>query len=347
MEEQNKNILAEETNVDKNEAQQSKVDVETTNHEGTSKGNNLKFVGIDFEKINDMILEELRISLLQQTNVDKNAEAQPAKVEIETAHNEGSSKASSSQNISLDLKDIDAMIDEDVIAAIDKVLSEGNTISLQSQHSIEGQEEVSKLDPNLPKQLLQELRDIAFKEDLVEKFKEGITPKVNFNAVKEKIDANADAFTSRQLEQVDVVVNLLNTIVKVFEKVEKLKKERALAKKSTGQDNEALKETRQKILTSKTSLTNHQTQRNSLDAQIADLKAKLEKLQGDRAKIDEIEDQEKDKITSFNKEVKSIFHRLANDQIKLKSVEDKIPEAQTELESHEKVYRIFRAIPPF
>ncbi|XP_024640077.1 ubiquitin carboxyl-terminal hydrolase 12 isoform X2 [Medicago truncatula] len=347
LEEQNKNSLAEETNVDKNEAQQSKVDLETTNDEGTSKANNSKFVGIDFEKINDMILEELRISLLQQTNVDKSAKGQPEKVDIETTHNEGSSKASSSQKISLDLKDIDAMIGEDVIAAIDKVLSEGNTISLQFQHSVQGQEEVAKLDPSLPKQLLQELRDIAFKEDLVEKLKEGISPKVNFNTVKEKIDANADAFTSRQLEQVGVVVNLLNTIVKVFEKLENLKKERALTKESTDQDNEALKETRQKILTSKTSLTNHQTQRNSLDAQIADLKAKLEKLQGDRAKIDEIEDQEKDKITSFNKEVKSIFHRLANDQIKLKSVEDKIPEAQTELESHEKVYRIFRAIPPF
>jgi chromosome segregation ATPase len=100
-------------------------------------------------------------------------------------------------------------------------------------------------------------------------------------------------------------------------------------------------------LTSKTSFTNHQTQLNSIDAQIADLKAKLEKLQRDRAKIAEIQDQEKDKITSLNKEVKSIFHRLADEQIKLKSVEDQIPEAQTELESHERLYRIFKATPPF
>ncbi|MCH98493.1 ubiquitin carboxyl-terminal hydrolase, partial [Trifolium medium] len=109
----------------------------------------------------------------------------------------------------------------------------------------------------------------------------------------------------------------------------------------------ALKETRQKILTSKTSFTNHQTQLDSLDAQIADLKAKLEKLQGERAKIAEVQDQEKDKITSLNKEVKSIFHRIANDQMKLKNVEYKIPEAQTELESHVKVYKIFKATPPF
>jgi chromosome segregation ATPase len=100
-------------------------------------------------------------------------------------------------------------------------------------------------------------------------------------------------------------------------------------------------------LTSKTSFTNHQTQLNSIDAQIADLKTKLEKLQGDRAKITEIQDLEKDKITSLNKEVKSIFHRLADEQIKLKSVEDQIPEAQTELESHERLYRIFKATPPF
>lgn len=55
-----------------------------------------------------------------------------------------------------------------------------------------------------------------------------------------------------------------------------------------------------------------------------------------------IQDQEKDKITSLNKEV---FHRLVDDQIKLESVEYRISEAETKLESHEKVYRIFRAIP--
>jgi hypothetical protein len=49
----------------------------------------------------------------------------------------------------------------------------------------------------------------------------------------------------------------------------------------------------------------------------------------------------------LKKEVKSIFHRLADDHIRLKSVEDKILEAQTDLESHEKLYQFFRANPPF
>jgi chromosome segregation ATPase len=292
-------------------------------------------------------LEELNKNILaEEMIVDKIIEAQQSKRDIETTYDEGTSKSNSSKLVSIDLEEIDAMIDEDVIAAIDKVLSGGITLSLKSQHSVQRQE-VAELDPNLPEQLLQELRDIAFKEDLVEKFKEGLTPKVNFDAVKEKIDANADLFSSNQLEQVSVVVDLLNNIVRMFEKLENLKKELDSAKKSTCQDNEALKETRQKILTSRTSFTNHQTQLDSLDAQIADLKAKLKKLQVERAKISEVQDQEKDKITSLNKEVKSIFHRLANDQIKLKSVEDQIPEARTELENHEKLYRIFKATPPF
>jgi hypothetical protein len=292
-------------------------------------------------------LEEQNKNIIaEETNVEKIIEAQQSKEVIETTHDEGTSKSNTSKLVSLDMEEIDAMIDMDVIAAIDTVLSEGMTLSLNTQHSVQGQE-VSKLDPNPPEQLLQEFRDIAFKEDWVEKFKEGLIPKVNFNAVKEKIDANADLFSSHQLEQVSVVVNLLNNIVRVFEKLENLKKELDSAKKSTGQDNEALKETKQKILTSRTSFTNHQTQLDSLDAQIADLKAKLEKLQGERAKFAEVHDQEKNKITSLNKEVKSIFHRLANDQIKLKSVEDQIPEARTELENHEKLYRIFKATPPF
>jgi hypothetical protein len=292
-------------------------------------------------------LEEQNKNIIaEETNVDKIIEAQQSKEVIETTHDEGTSKSNTSKLVSLDMEEIDAMIDMDVIAAIDRVLSEGMTLSLNTQHSVQGQE-VSKLDPNLPEQLLQEFRDIAFKEDFVEKFKERLIPKVNFNAVKEKIDANADLFSSHQLEQVGVVVNLLNNIVRVFEKLENLKKECDTAKESTAQENEALKETRQKILTSKTSFTNHQTQLNSLDAEIVVLKAKLEKLQGERAKISEVQDQEKDKITSLNKEVKSIFHRIANDQIKLKSVEYKIPGAQTELESNEKVYRIFRETPPF
>lgn len=42
--------------------------------------------------------------------------------------------------------------------------------------------------------------------------------------------------------------------------------------------------------------------------------------------IVKIQDQEKDRIASLNKEVKSIFHRLSDDQIKLESVEDQIQE---------------------
>ncbi|WJX64626.1 ubiquitinyl hydrolase 1 [Trifolium repens] len=290
--------------------------------------------------------EQNKNIITEEINVVKNIEAQQSTGDKETTYDEGTSQSNTSKLVGIDLEEIDAMIDEDVIAAIDKVLSGGITLSLKSQHSVQRQE-VTELDPKLPEQLLQELRDIAFKEDLIEKFKEGLTPKVNFNAVKEKIDANACVFSSHQLEQVGAVVNLLNNIVRMFEKLENLKKELDSAKKSTDQDNEALKETRRKILTSKTSFTNHQTQLNSIDAQIADLKAKLEKLQRDRAKIAEIQDQEKDKITSLNKEVKSIFHRLADEQIKLKSVEDQIPEAQTELESHERLYRIFKATPPF
>ncbi|KAK2377735.1 ubiquitin carboxyl-terminal hydrolase [Trifolium repens] len=238
----------------------------------------------------------------------------------------------------IDLKEFEAMIDEDVIAAIDRVLSEGIPISLQSQHSIQVSKKSLKV---------QELRDIVFKEDLFEKFKDGLTPKVIVDAVKENIDADMDAFSSHQLDQFSAVANLLDSIVRMFEKLESLKKEQDSAKKSTDQDNEVLKVKRQKILVSKTSFTNQQTKLNSLDAQIADLKAKLEKLQGDRAKIAEIQDQETDNITSLNKEVKSIFHRLADDHIKLNSVEDKILEVQTDLKSHEKLYQFFRANPPF
>ncbi|AET00363.2 ubiquitin carboxyl-terminal hydrolase, putative [Medicago truncatula] len=262
----------------------------------------------DIEPKDEESLEEKNENIIsEETNVDKNIEAQQSKGE-----NEGTSKSNTSKLVSIDSEEFDAMVDEDVIAAIDRVLSEGITLSLKSQHSVQGRE-YSKRDPNLPEQLLQELRDIAFKGDLVEKLKEGLTSKVNFNAVKEKIDANADAFSSLQLEQVGAVVNLLNNIVRMLEKIENLKKERNIAKKSTDQDSEALKETRQKILNSMTSFTNDQTELNSLDAQIA-------KLQEDRAKIAEIQDQEKDKITSLNKDVKSIFQHLVDDQIKLKSV---------------------------
>lgn len=129
------------------------------------------------------------------------------------------------------------------------------------------------------------MRDIAFKQDLIEKFKEGFTP--NVNLVKERIDANAEMFSSWQLEQVGVVVNLLNDIVRMYDKHENLTKELDLAKKSNDKDKEALKEARQKILNSKTSFSNQQTQLDSLDAQMADLKSKLEKLQCDRAKMAE------------------------------------------------------------
>ncbi|KAK2431556.1 ubiquitin carboxyl-terminal hydrolase [Trifolium repens] len=294
----------------------------------------------DTESEDEEALEEENENIMaEETNVDKNTESQQSKVDIDT------SKANTSKFVSKDFEEIDAMIDEDVIAAIDRVLSEGITLSLKSQHSVQGRE-VLKLDPNLSEQL-QELRDIAFKEDLVKKLREGFNPKVNFNAVKEKIYANADDFSSHQLEQVGTVVNLLNNIVRVFEKLENLKKERDSAKKSIDQDIEALKETRQKILTSKISFTTYQIQLNSLDAQIADFTAKLGKLKGDRTKIAEMQDQEKCKISSLNKDVKLIYRRLVDDQIKLRSVEDQILEAQTELESHEKLYRIFKATPPF
>jgi chromosome segregation ATPase len=215
------------------------------------------------------------------------------------------------------------MIDEDPIGAIDRVLSEGISALLQSMHYIQVSRKSLKV---------HELRDIVFKEDLFEKFKNSLTPKVIFNAVKEKIDANAYALSSRQLEQVSAVVNLLNNIVRMFEKLENLKKEQDSAKKSTDQNNEVLKVKRQKILASNTSFTNQQTQFNSLDAQTGDLKAKIV---------------EKDNKKSLNKEVKSIFHRLADDYIKLKSVDDKILEARIDLESHEKLYQFFRANPPF
>jgi len=137
------------------------------------------------------------------------------KLDIETTHDEGTSKANTSKFVSKDFEEIDAMIDEDVVAAIDRVLLEGITFSLKSQHYVQGQE-ASKLDPNLFEQLFQELRDIAFKEDLVEKFKEGLSLKVNFDAVKEKIDDNAEAFSSDQLEQLGVVVSFLNHIVRIL-----------------------------------------------------------------------------------------------------------------------------------
>ncbi|XP_050903814.1 uncharacterized protein LOC127117750 isoform X3 [Lathyrus oleraceus] len=247
------------------------------------------------------------------------------------------------QNKNIITEEMNAMIDENVIAAIDRVLSEGITISIQSQHSVQGQQ----VSLSLPEQLLQELSDIVFKEDLVENFKKGLTPEIDFNLVMEKIDAYADLFSSHQLEQVGAVKNLLKNLVRVFEKMEYLKKKQDSAKKSTDKHNEALKKTREKILTSQTSFTNHQTQLNSLDGEIADLKAKLEKLQGDRESIAEIQDQEKDKITSLNKEVKSIFHCLVDDHIKVKAVEDKIPEVQADLENSEKLYQFMKAAPPF
>lgn len=135
------------------------------------------------------------------------------------------------------------MIDEDIVAAIDRVLLEGITFPLKSRHFVQGQE-ASKLDPNLFEQLFQELRDIAFKEDLVEKFKGLLSLEVNFNTVKEKIDDSADAFSSDQLEQVGVVVSFLNNIVRILRNstIWKKKKEHDSVKKNIGQNNEALKE---------------------------------------------------------------------------------------------------------
>jgi len=68
-----------------------------------------------------------------------------------------------------ELLDLDDMVDVDVIGAIDKVISEGLSII-----------NLRYLQPYLPDQLLQELRDIAFKKDLVVKFKLGLAREVNF-----------------------------------------------------------------------------------------------------------------------------------------------------------------------
>jgi hypothetical protein len=76
----------------------------------------------------------------------------------------------------LDSKEIEAMIDENVIGTIDKVLSEG--ITILSMRSIQASSRRCLK--------VQELRDIVFKEDLFEKFKNDLSPKVIFNAVKKK-----------------------------------------------------------------------------------------------------------------------------------------------------------------
>ncbi|XP_058740094.1 uncharacterized protein LOC131612309 [Vicia villosa] len=279
-----------------------------------------------------------KINRAEEAFVDRNAAAHQSEVDIKTTTDENSSKRNNSKIIIGDLEEIDALIKVDVIDVIDKVLSEEISISLQSQHSKQSRE----LDHNLSQRFLQELRDIAFKEGLVEKFK-GFTQKVNFNfnAVKERSDANADAFSSWQLEHVDVIVSLLNNIVSVFDKLEDLKKGPVTAIKCTDEDNKELNKIRQKILTSIASFSKNQTELKSLDAEIADLKGKLENLQGDRVKMVEIQDQERDKITSFNKEVKSIIYRLADDKMKMKSAESNILEAKTELESHDKIYKTF------
>ncbi|XP_058742164.1 uncharacterized protein LOC131614618 [Vicia villosa] len=304
--------------------------------------------------------EQNKIIRAEEVSVDENTAAQSSDVDTETTNDENSTNddtettndenSNNSNNLKfiVDSKEVDALIEEDVIDVIDKVLSKEINISLPSHHSVLRQE-ARKLDHDLPQQLLRELRDIAFKEDLVEKFKEGSTPKTNFNFndVKQRMESNADAFSSWQLEHANVIVNLLSNIMSVFDKLENLKKEQDTAKKCTDEHGEELRRKRQKILTSKASFTNHQKELKSLDAEIADLKGKLEKLQGDRVKMVEIQDQEKDDIISFNNEVKSIIYRLADDIMKLKNVECNILEAQTELESHEKVYKTFRAIPPF
>lgn len=259
---------------------------------------------------------------------------------------ESHTEAETSNFISTNFKEIDNMIDEDAIAAIDRVLTEGVTISLQYQPSFRGQV-VSKQDPKFPKQLLRELRDIAFKEDLFEKFKKGFIVKVDVDAVNERIEANAEMFSSSQLEQVRVVVSLVNNTVRMFDKLENLRKELDSTKKNNEQDNEALKNTREEILTLKASFPDQHAELDSLDAQIADLKAKLDELECDRAKIIEIQNQHRDRITSMNKEVRSIYHHLVDGQVKLKSIENEIPETESELESHEKAYVILRATPPF
>ncbi|XP_045831301.1 ubiquitin C-terminal hydrolase 12-like [Trifolium pratense] len=66
--------------------------------------------------------EQNKNIIAEDTNVDKIIEAQQSKEVIETTHDEGTSKSNTSKLVSLDMEEIDAMIDEDVIAAIDKVL---------------------------------------------------------------------------------------------------------------------------------------------------------------------------------------------------------------------------------
>jgi len=98
-------------------------------------------------------LEKNKNNVAEEMNVDKNTEAQESKVDIETAHDEVTSKANTSKFVSEDFEEIDAMIDEDAVAAIDRVLSKGITLSLKSQRSVQGQE-ASNMDPNLSEQLL-------------------------------------------------------------------------------------------------------------------------------------------------------------------------------------------------
>ncbi|CAJ2634124.1 unnamed protein product [Trifolium pratense] len=272
---------------------------------------------ICFQKASEMVNEKH----LRYPDVPSFLEYVHSQVSFSSSDTESKDEESVSESSEKEIKniidsdEIEAMIAEDAIGAIDRVLAEGISVSLQSMHSIQVSRQSLKV---------QELRDIVFKEDLFEKFKEGLTPNVIFNAFKEKIDANAYVFSSRQLGNINAVVNLLNNIVRMLEKLENLNKVLDSAKKSTDQNNEALKVKRQKILASNTSSTIQQTRLN----QITDPKAKIA-------------------MKSLNNEVKSIFHRLADDHIKLKRVEDKIQEAQTDLESHEKLYQFFRENPPF
>ncbi|MCI27293.1 ubiquitin carboxyl-terminal hydrolase family protein, partial [Trifolium medium] len=62
--------------------------------------------------------EQNKNIITEEMNVDKNIEARQSKEgDIETNYDEGTSKSNTSRLVSINLEEIDAMIDEDVIAA--------------------------------------------------------------------------------------------------------------------------------------------------------------------------------------------------------------------------------------
>ncbi|PNX63312.1 ubiquitin carboxyl-terminal hydrolase family protein, partial [Trifolium pratense] len=66
--------------------------------------------------------EQIKNIIAEEMNVDKNIVAQQSKRDKESTYVEGTSKSNTSKLVSINLEEIDAMIDEDAIAPIDKVL---------------------------------------------------------------------------------------------------------------------------------------------------------------------------------------------------------------------------------